>query len=45
MLKKFSIKLKEKSCGEKEYIKPIDVANFVKYDKDNLWKTSNDVRN
>ena len=45
MLKEFSTKLRERSCGEKEYIKPVDVADFVKYDKDNLWRTSNDVMN
>ena len=45
MLKEFSRKLKERSYEEQEYIKPIDVADFVKYDKDNLWRTSNDVMN
>jgi len=45
MLKEFSTKLRERSCGEEEYIKPVDVADFVKYDKDNLWRTSNDVMN
>ena len=45
MLKEFSTKLRERSCGEQEYIKPVDVADFVKYDKDNLWRTSNDVMN
>ena len=34
MLKEFSTKLRERSCGEKEYIKPVDVADFVKYDKE-----------
>ena len=43
MLKEFSTKLRERSCGEQEYIKQVDVADFVKYDKDNLWRTSNDV--
>ena len=45
MLKEFSRKLRERSCGEEEYTKPVDVADFVKYDKDNLWRTSNDVMN
>ena len=45
MLKEFSTKLRERSCGENEYIKPVDVADFVKYDKYNLWRTSNDVMN
>ena len=45
MLKEFSRKLRERSCGEEEYTKPIDVEDFVKYDRDNLWRTSNDVMN
>ena len=45
MLKEFSTKLRERSCGEQEYTKPVDVADFVKYDRDNLWRTSNDVMN
>ena len=45
MLKEFSTKLRERSCGEEEYLKKIEVKDFVKYDRDNLWKTSNDVMN
>ena len=45
MLKEFTTKLRERSCGENEYIKKVDVKDFVKYDRDNLWKTSNDVMN
>ena len=45
MLKEFSTKLRERSCAEEEYLKPVNVADFVKYDKDNLWRTSNDVMN
>ena len=45
MLKEFSRKLKERSCGEEEYTKPVDVTDFVKYDRDNLWRTTNDVMN
>ena len=41
MLKEFSTKLRERSCGENEYIKKVDVKDFVKYDRDNLWRTSN----
>ena len=45
MLKEFSTKLRERSCGENEYIKKVDVKDFVKYDRDNLWRTSNEVMN
>ena len=43
MKKDFTRKLRERSCDLKEYTKPIDLEDFVKYDKDNLWKTTNDV--
>ena len=36
MLKEFSTKLRERSCGEEEYLKKIEVKDFVKYDRDNL---------
>ena len=45
MLKMFSRKLYERSCRESEYLKPVDVEDFVKYDREELWKTSNDVMN
>lgn len=45
MLKMFSRKLTERSNAPEEYIKPIDVNDLVKYDRDELWKTSNDVMN
>ena len=45
MKKEFTKRLRERSCDPNEYIKPIQVEDFVKYDKDNLWKTSNDVMN
>ena len=45
MLKEFSTKLRERSCGEQEYTKTVDVKDFVKYDRDNLWRTSNEVMN
>ena len=45
MLKEFSTKLRERSCDEQEYLKTIDVKDFVKYDRDNLWRTSNEVMN
>ena len=45
MKKDFTRKLRERSCDLKEYTKPIDVKDLVKYDKDNLWKTTNDVMN
>ena len=45
MLKEFTKKLRERSCSPEEYTKPINPEDFVKYDKDNLWKTSNDIRN
>ena len=45
MRKNLTKKYRERSCGPNEYIKPIQVEDFVKYDKDNLYKTSNDVMN
>lgn len=45
MLKMFSNKLTERSNAPEEYIKPIDVNDLVKYDRDELWKTTNDVMN
>ena len=45
MKKDFTRKLRERSCDPNEYTKKIQVDDFVKYDKDNLWKTSNDVMN
>ena len=45
MLKEFSTKLRERSGADEEYIKKIDVNDFVKYDRDNLWRTSNEVMN
>ena len=45
MLKDFTTKLRERSCDENEYIKKVDVKDFVKYDRDNLWRTSNEVMN
>ena len=45
MTKEFTRRLRERSCGPKEYTKPIEVEDFVKYDKDNLWRTTNDVMN
>ena len=43
MLKEFSRKYYERSCGFDEYTKPIDPTDFIKYDGHNLWKTSYDV--
>ena len=43
MLKEFSRKYYERSCGFNEYTKPIDPTDFIKYDGHNLWKTSYDV--
>ena len=40
MLKEFSRKYYERSCGFDEYTKPIDPTDFIKYDGHNLWKTS-----
>jgi hypothetical protein len=45
MKKDFTRRLRERSCDPNEYTKNIQVEDFVKYDKDNLWKTSNDVMN
>ena len=45
MKKDSTRKLRERSCEPNEYIKNIQVEDFVKYDRDNLWKTSNDVMN
>ena len=45
MQKDFTKKLRERSCDPNEYTKKIQVEDFVKYDKDNLWKTTNDVMN
>jgi hypothetical protein len=45
MKKDFTRKLRERSCEPNEYTKNIQVEDFVKYDRDNLWKTSNDVMN
>ena len=45
MKKDLTQKLRERSCDPNEYTKPIQPEDFVKYDKDYLWKTSNDVRN
>ena len=45
MKKDFTKKLRERSCDPNEYTKKIQVEDFVKYDKDNLWKTTNDVMN
>jgi hypothetical protein len=44
-MKEFTKNYQERSCAPEEYTKPIQVEDLVKYDKDNLWKTSNDVRN
>jgi hypothetical protein len=45
MKKDFTKKYRERSCGLDEYTKQIQPEDFVKYDRDNLWKTSNDVMN
>ena len=45
MQKDFTKKLRQRSCDPNEYTKTIQVEDFVKYDRDNLWKTSNDVMN
>ena len=45
MLKEFSTKLRQRSCAEEEYLKKVNVEDFVKYDKTNLWRTSNEIMN
>ena len=45
MKKEFTRRLRERSCDPNEYTKNVQVEDFVKYDRDNLWKTSNDVMN
>ena len=45
MKKDFTRKLRERSCGEEEYLKKIEVKDFVKYDRDCLWRTTNDIMN
>ena len=45
MKKDFTKRLRERSCDPNEYTKNVQVEDFVKYDRDNLWKTSNDVMN
>ena len=45
MKKEFTRRLRERSCDPHEYTKNVQVEDFVKYDKENLWKTSNDVMN
>ena len=45
MLKEFSTKLRERSIRPEEYTKQVDVEDFVKYDRDELWKTTNDEFN
>lgn len=45
MLKDLTKKLRERSCSPEEYTKPVNVEDFVKYDRYDLWKTSNDVMN
>ena len=45
MKKEFTRKLRERSCDPNEYTKKVQVEDFVKYDRENLWKTSNDVMN
>ena len=45
MQKNNTRKLRERSCDPNEYTKNVQVEDFVKYDRDNLWKTSNDIMN
>ena len=45
MLKEFNTKLRQRSCAEEEYLKKVNVEDFVKYDKTNLWRTSNEIMN
>ena len=41
MKKDFTRKLRERSCDPNEYTKKVNVEDFVKYDKECLWRTSN----
>ena len=45
MKKEFTRRLRERSCDPNEYTKNVNVEDFVKYDKECLWKTSNDIMN
>ena len=45
MKKEFTRRLRERSCDPNEYTKNINAEDFVKYDRECLWKTSNDVMN
>ena len=45
MKKEFTRRLRERSCDPNEYTKNVQVEDFVKYDKECLWKTSNDIMN
>ena len=45
MKKEFTKRLRERSCDPNEYTKNVNVEDFVKYDKEYLWRTSNDIMN
>ena len=45
MKKEFTRRLRERSCDPNEYTKNVNAEDFVKYDRECLWKTSNDVMN
>lgn len=45
MLKDLTKKLRERSCSPEEYTNPINVEDFVKYDRYDLWRTSNERMN
>ena len=43
MRKDFTNKYLERSIRPNEYTKKIDCTDFIKYDSNNLWKSSYDV--
>ena len=44
MKKEFTRRLRERSCDPNEYTKNVNVEDFVKYDRDCLWRTTNDMK-